>query len=58
MANETLRQRQKGLPENGPVHAGETLVIEHPGGDVKHGGPKQLLRFLLFLTYFLSSCFS
>ena len=30
----------------------------HPAGDIKHGGPVEILRFLLFITYFFSSTFS
>ena len=32
--------------------------VEHPGGDIKHGGSKQLLRFALAATYTLASCCS
>lgn len=31
---------------------------EHPGGDAKHGGPKQLLRLFLLLSYFMTCCCS
>lgn len=30
----------------------------HPVGEVKHGGPMQLVRMLLFTSYFLGCCFS
>ena len=56
MANETLRQR-KSVQE--AVHgAGGGVTDEHPGGDIKHGRSKELLRLFLLLTYFLSSSFS
>jgi len=32
--------------------------VEHPGGDIKHGGSKQLLRFVLAAIYTLASCCS
>jgi len=54
MAVDTLRQRKTPAAKA----AEEKPVEEHPGGDVKHGGPKQILRLLLLLTYFMSCCFS
>ena len=58
MATDTLRQRKPAQvdPIDDPIVLGK--VLEHPGGDVKHGGPKELLRFLLVVIYFMSSCFS
>lgn len=59
METETLRQRK---PVQGKEaidqDVGGNAVTEHPGGDVKHGGAKQLLRFLLVAIYFISSCIS
>jgi len=37
---------------------GETGTTAHPGGDIKHGGSVQILRLLLVIVYFFSSCFS
>jgi hypothetical protein len=38
-----------GLEEEKPVEA-------HPAGKVKHGGTIQVLRCLLFVSYFLAGC--
>lgn len=57
METETLRQRKPARGKEG-IDVGENVVTEHPGGDVKHGGPKQLLRLLLVATYLFSSTFS
>jgi hypothetical protein len=59
METETLRQRKPVQGKQGiDQDVGGTAVTEHPGGDVKHGGPKQLLRLLLVAVYFISSCIS
>lgn len=56
MATQNLRQRQKVAEESkSGLDSSERAVDGHPGGDIRHGGPAQLLRFFVFLTYFLSS---
>jgi hypothetical protein len=45
----------KSVPRTAVKEADEEV---HPAGDIKHGGPKQLLRFFLFTTYFMGGCFS
>jgi len=52
-----LRQRQKGAQVPEAVVEGEAPK-GHPGGEIKHGGAAQILRLLLFLTYFMSACCS
>lgn len=56
MESETLRQR-KPIPGARPV-AKEKVQEEHPGGDAKYGGPKQVLRLLLIMAYWLATCSS
>lgn len=52
-----LRQRQKPVTATkAEVDTGEKAG--HPGGDIKHGGATQILRLLLVIVYFMSSCFS
>ena len=53
-----LRQRQKksATAPKAEVDTGEKAG--HPGGDIKHGGATQILRLLLVIVYFMSSCFS
>jgi hypothetical protein len=58
MANDTLRQRQKTGQLEHIGDDAEKSVEGHPGGDVKHGGPIQLLRLLLFIVYACGSCCS
>ena len=58
---ETAELRRRGQPtqtEKPGVDANGKTVEPHPGGDIKHGGPVELLRLLLMITYLLSSCFS
>ncbi|TVY15393.1 putative acyltransferase [Lachnellula arida] len=54
MADSSIRQRKKSTPApNGVAGTPE----EHPGGDIRHGGIIQAIRFFLFITYFLcGSC--
>lgn len=35
----------------------ENAAVEHPSGKVKHGGAIQVLRCLLFVSFFLAGCF-
>jgi lysocardiolipin and lysophospholipid acyltransferase len=52
-----LRQRQKpATVTKAEVDTGQKAG--HPGGDIKHGGATQILRLLLVIVYFMSSCFS
>jgi hypothetical protein len=52
-----LRQRQKPAKvEVTKNEEGEEVI--HPGGKIKHGGPIQVLRFLLVVVYFFSACCS
>ena len=56
MASPDLRQRGKAAQTVKPVVVGNGKAVEaHPGGDIKHGGPVEILRLLLMVTYFLSS---
>jgi hypothetical protein len=55
MTNE-IRQRKPLLESKN--EGGEKVIDEHPGGEVKHGGPKEILRLLLLVTYFMASCCS
>jgi hypothetical protein len=34
-----------------------TTVVAHPSGKVKHGGAIQVLRCLLFVSFFIAGCF-
>lgn len=59
-----LKQRQRtGIPApvpdfgGGVREQGAVGTEEHPAGDVKHGGPAQLLRLTLFASYFWACCF-
>lgn len=52
-----LRQRVKSSPVPGIVLADEESK-GHPGGEIKHGATAQIVRFLLFITYFHGCCFS
>jgi hypothetical protein len=38
--------------------SGEKEATAHPGGDIKHSGSVQILRLLLVIVYFFSSCSS
>jgi len=72
MANETLIQR-KPLPagvaaeklsesnvpeEKKTAHTNKAEKQKHPGGDIKHGGSKQILRLVLMVIYSLAACVS
>ena len=57
MASELRERLKPGTVFEGDIR-GKTVVGYHPGGDIKHGGPVQLLRMLLFVTYSLLSCIS
>jgi len=57
----TLKKRTHSMPVPLPdFGAGirEDAVDDHPAGDVRHGNAIQLLRFLLFASYFWASCFT
>jgi len=61
MATDNLRQRQRTMPAPLPDFGGGTKEKvqegeEHPAGEIKHGGPKQLLRFFTFVAYFWTCC--
>jgi hypothetical protein len=59
METQDLRKRVNLAPTEIPgVETNGKAVEGHPGGDIKHGGPVEILRFLLMITYFLSCCFS
>jgi hypothetical protein len=53
MATE-LRQRQKTAKVSEDTE--EAVEVGHPAGNIKHGGPVQVLRLLLFMIYWWSSC--
>lgn len=53
MATDSLRQRRP-IPGDGPV-VKEKVQEEHPGGDAKYGGPKQVLRLLVIMAYWLAT---
>lgn len=64
-ATQPIQRKRSKVPQPVPDIGGgstETVVEgyddEHPGGDVRHGGPKQFLRFLLFVVYFWTCCVS
>ncbi|KAL2074990.1 hypothetical protein VTL71DRAFT_8770 [Oculimacula yallundae] len=50
-----LRQRNAPVKTK-VVDTDEKIEGEHPGGHIKHSGPVQILRLLLVITYFFSSC--
>lgn len=57
---QTLKQRNPTIPSPSskvdPTHE-ESVAMEHPAGDVKHGGVAQVLRCLFFMSYFIAgSC--
>jgi hypothetical protein len=56
---QNLKQRntamQASLPKVGLGNE-EKAVLEHPSGKVKHGGAIQVLRCLLFVSFFLAGC--
>ncbi|KAG0652057.1 putative acyltransferase [Hyphodiscus hymeniophilus] len=59
MENPALRQRGNPTKPDQPVVETKGKTVEaHPAGDIKHGGPVEILRLLLVITYFLSSTFS
>ena len=51
-----VKKVEADLAGNGSATRSEK--VEHPGGDVKHGGSKQLLRLALVIIYSFSSCCS
>lgn len=56
METQNLRERVKTASTEKPgLETNGKAVEGHPGGDIKHGGPAEILRFLLMITYFLSS---
>lgn len=59
MESEILRRRAKpASAEDLKVDKDGKSAEGHPGGDIKHGGSVEILRLLLMVAYFLSSCFS
>lgn len=56
MESSELKQRRSQIAEEPKsdvrVGAEEGAKEEHPAGEVKHGGPVQLLRMLVFATWF------
>jgi hypothetical protein len=46
-----LKPVKPGLEADGKAAESEP----HPAGEIKHGGPVEILRLLLMVTYFLSS---
>lgn len=60
MATNELRKRGiQSVPEPSPDYSAGTsgkAQHPHPAGKIKHGGPMQLLRMLLFATWFIGSC--
>lgn len=48
--------KQPNVSESAEINRAEK--VEHPGGDIKHGGSKQLLRFALAAIYTLATCCS
>jgi lysocardiolipin and lysophospholipid acyltransferase len=52
-----IRQRVKSSPVSG-IALVEEEPKGHPGGEIKHGAATQVLRFMLFITYFMSCCCS
>jgi hypothetical protein len=56
MDTQNPRERVKTAPTEKPELEIKGKAAEvHPGGDIKHGGPVEILRLLLMITYFLSS---
>jgi hypothetical protein len=57
---QALKQRnptmQTSSPDVGAAYEDEDIV-EHPSGKIKHGGAMQILRCLLFVSFFLAGCF-
>ncbi|TVY67356.1 putative acyltransferase [Lachnellula suecica] len=53
MADSNIRHRKKS--EDAPDTSTGTPE-EHPGGDIKHGGATQVVRFFLLITWFLGGC--
>lgn len=47
---------QTSSPDVGAAYEDEDIV-EHPSGKIKHGGAIQILRCLLFVSFFLAGCF-
>ena len=60
METQQLRERVKltHVEKPGVETNGKAVEEAHPAGDIKHGGPVQILRLLLMLTYLLSSILS
>ena len=61
MASEqTLKQRNTTIPapsSNAGIVCDDKAIVEHPSGKVKHDGAIQVLRCLLFVSFFLAGCF-
>lgn len=56
---QTLKQRNTAMQASSPkvgVDSEQGAVVEHPSGKDKHGGVIQVLRCLLFVSFFLASC--
>jgi hypothetical protein len=57
---QNLKQRNTTMQASSPkvsIDDEETAVVEHPSGKVKHGGAIQVLRCLLFVSFFIAGCF-
>jgi hypothetical protein len=57
---QTLKQRNTAMQASSPNVGSDNEVeanVEHPSGKVKHGGAIQVLRCLLFVSFFLAGCF-
>lgn len=58
-----MKRRMSKVPRPVPdLGGGSTESViqddQHPAGEAIHGGPKQFLRFVLFIIYFWTSCCS
>lgn len=56
---QTLKQRNTAMQASPPkvgVDNEEQVVVAHPSGKEKHGGVIQVLRCLLFVSFFIASC--
>lgn len=61
MSPSGVKRRSKVPPPVPDLGGGSTETAQdyqHPAGAAVHGGPKQLLRFFLFVVYFWSCCCS
>jgi hypothetical protein len=55
-----LKQRSTAMQPSSPKGTSDTedtSVVQHPSGKVKHGGAIQVLRCLLFVSFFIAGCF-